>query len=99
MSEATSFIIEGEVWRYPGPAGWYFVAAGAKVSAFLRQVGDLPRKGWDFVPVAARLGNTSWQTTLFPDKERGYLLAIKADVRKKEQIKEGDAVRIEITFP
>jgi hypothetical protein len=44
----------------------------------------------------ARLGNTEWQTTLFPDKERGYLLAIKADVRKKEKVGVGDRVRIEI---
>jgi hypothetical protein len=50
------------------------------------------RIAWGYIPVTAKLGTTEWKTTLFPSKEGPYLLAIKASVRKKEAIEEGDAV-------
>lgn len=91
-------LIEGIVWRYPGAGGWYFVTAGDTITSFVRKSGIVTKVGRGFVAVSARIGNTEWQTTLFTDKEKGYLIAIKADVRKKERIKDGDAVRIEIIF-
>ena len=93
-----NFVIEGNVWRYPGPGGWYFVNIGENESNFIRNFGDITRVGWGFVAISAKIGNTKWSTKLFPDKEKRYLIAIKADVRKKEHIKEGDNVCIEITL-
>jgi hypothetical protein len=56
------------------------------------------RKGSAFVRVRATLGKTSWTTTLFPTKDGPYLLAIKADVRKKESVDEDDQVSISCTL-
>jgi len=46
-----------------------------------------------------RLGGTQWQTSVFPSKEAGgYLLPVKAAVRKKEGVGEGDVVTVELSL-
>jgi len=43
------------------------------------------------------IGKTSWMTSIFPDKKStSYLLPIKAEIRKKEQIKENDVILFSI---
>ncbi len=52
---------------------------------------------WGYIPVRARIGQTEWHTTLFPSrKDETYLIAIKSDVRKRERIVAGDAVRVAV---
>jgi hypothetical protein len=61
-----------------------------KISEDIRNV---YKKG--FVYITAKIGKTSWDTALFPHKISGlYLLSVKASVRKKENIWEGDVVKI-----
>jgi hypothetical protein len=42
------------------------------------------------VPIVATIGKTNWKTTLFPTKEKVYMLALNAEVRKKEEIETGE---------
>ncbi|MBI2034630.1 MAG: DUF1905 domain-containing protein [Candidatus Levybacteria bacterium] len=81
------------VWLYPGMTGWHFVSIPKEESEDIkRQFGDLKR-GWGSLPVLVTIGKTSWKTSIFPDKKvGGYLLPIKADVRKKEAIVADDNV-------
>ncbi len=85
--------IHANVWLYPGMAGWHFVSIPQDISEDIkRQFGDLKR-GWGSLPVMVSIGKTSWNTSIFPDKKAGgYLLPIKADVRKKEGIVAKDTV-------
>lgn len=85
-----SFIINAKVWRWPGDAGWHFINVDKKISEKIRNVYT---KG--FVRIKAKVGKTSWDTALFPHKLSGvYLLSVKQSVRKKEDIFEGDIIRI-----
>jgi hypothetical protein len=88
------FVIEGKVWKYEGPAGWYFVYVDRKISEEIAALPGKKKVGWGFVPVRATLGSTTWSTTLFPTKEKEYLLAIKAAVRNKEAVFEDDEVKV-----
>lgn len=82
--------LRAKVCLYPGAARWHFVNLDKKVSAKIRA--RYPR---GFVKIIARVGKTKWATSLFPHKESGcYLLSIKSQVRKKEDIWEGDMVTI-----
>lgn len=85
--------IKGVVWRYPGPTGWYFVTAGKETSARLR-LSKAKRVAWGYIPTRATVGTTTWSTTLFPSKDGLYLVALKAAIRKKEHIEEGERVTI-----
>lgn len=47
------------------------------------------------LPVIATIGSTSWKTSIFPDKKSsGYLLPVKAEVRKKEGIAADDKITL-----
>lgn len=86
-------IVKGKVWLYPGLGGWHFVYVGKEESERLRKPdGKRVRKG--FIPIRATLGDTTWDTSLFPTKEGPYLVSIKASVRKSEGVSHGDTVSI-----
>jgi hypothetical protein len=83
-----------KVWLYPGMAGWHFASVDTDVSAQIKKNREgKPRIGWGSVPVTATIGNTTWNSSLFPDKKSGtYLLPLKAQIRKKESIGADDMV-------
>ncbi len=47
------------------------------------------------IPVEARIGRTSWRTSLFPKDER-YLVPVKAAVRRAEGLELGDEVSVRL---
>jgi hypothetical protein len=59
-------------------------------------VSALATFGWGVIPVTAKIGKTSWETSLFP-KDGGYLVPIKASVRTAEDLKLGDSVKVVLT--
>lgn len=87
--------IEGNVWMYPGMGGWYFVTVPQDVSEDIKKMFHDRAKAWGSLPVRVRVGETVWNTSLFPDKKLGaYLLPLKAEVRKKESISLDQTVRL-----
>lgn len=100
-----SFEVKGKVWRYQGEGAWHFVYVPKDLSQRIKDSArNLPaqagtkKAGFHFVKVRAAIGKTSWNTTLFPTKDGPYLIAIKADVRHKEGIAEGDSVKVTCAF-
>jgi hypothetical protein len=83
---------KGIVWRYAGPAGWYFVTLDKGLAQWIRALETKQKVGWGYVKAQVTLGKSTWETTLFPSKEHGYIVAIKASIRKKEKVGEGDTV-------
>lgn len=95
--------ISGPVWLWqpepPAKGSWYFLTiAGATADAIRMQAGGRSA-GWGSVRVTATIGATSWQTSLFPNKQLGgYMLPLKADVRRKEGLDEGDIASATLTL-
>jgi hypothetical protein len=52
--------------------------------------------GWGMIPVAVRIGDTEWTTSLWP-KDGGYIVPLKAATRKVEDIEVGDVVEVRLT--
>ncbi len=89
-----NLVVTGEVWLYPGLAGWHFVTLDKALSAKIKEV---YKKG--FVKIEATVGGSTWNTSLFPHAQsKAYLLCIKNQIRKKEGIFEGDTVKVAIRF-
>jgi Domain of unknown function (DUF1905) len=89
----------GKLIRYPITKGaWYFIVLPVKMSREIKLVDAGPhRAGFGSLRVAATIGETIWQTSIFPSsKDEAYLLPVKAEVRKKEGLKEGKLVRIQL---
>ncbi len=78
-------------------AAWHFLTIDGDVAAALRRAAPGRTAAWGSVYVNACIGKTNWKTSLFPSKDvGGYLLPIKAAVRKAEKIAEGDVVSVAI---
>lgn len=92
MPELT-YRLRAKLWLYPGAAGWHFVTLPKKQAAEIRGMfGDVAR-GWGSLPVTVTVGETTWTTSIFPDKKsQSYLLPVKAAVRKAESIAAGDTL-------
>ena len=85
----------GKIWFWKGPAPWFFVTVPAKQSRDLKAISGLVTYGWGVIPVHVQIGNTEWQTSLFP-KDGRYIVPIKASVRKAENLDEGDKVTLRL---
>ena len=85
----------GKIWFWKGPAPWYFVNVPEEECDHLRNISGFVTYGWGMIPVHARIGNTAWQTSLFPKDER-YIVPIKASVRKAENLDEGAEVTLQL---
>jgi hypothetical protein len=95
-------IHSGPLWRWTSdkaPAAWHFItidgAAGEALSAtaLMRRL-EGGARGFGSLKVTARIGDSSFKTSVFPAKEIGWLLPVKAAVRKAEGIGEGDEVEV-----
>ena len=87
----------GKIWFWRGPAPFYFVTIPAEQSSGLKAISGVVTYGWGMIPVHVRIGRTEWTTSLFP-KDGRYIVPIKANVRKAENLEEGDnvSVRLEV---
>jgi hypothetical protein len=79
-----------ELWRWEAQSGWFFVTVADDVSALIREQPRPPR-GFGSVRVRVTIGSSTWDTSVFPDTDRGaYVLPVKKAVRRAEEIDEGD---------
>ena len=94
----------GPLWRWTtpsAPAAWFFVtidgAAGEALSgtAIMRRL-EGGSRGFGSLKVVARIGGSTFKTSVFPSKSQGWMLPVKAAVRKAEGLGEGDLVAVEL---
>lgn len=89
----STYKLRGKVWLYPGAAAWHFVTLPKRQAAEIQDMFGAAARGWGSLPVVVTVGQTTWRTSIFPDKKSAsYLLPIKASVRKAEGIEAGDVV-------
>ena len=95
----------GPLWRWTtpaAPAAWYFVTidgvAGEALTAIalMRRLEGGRRPGWGSLKVMVTVGESRWSTSVFPSKETGWMLPLKASVRKAEALAEGNQVSLEL---
>lgn len=94
----TLFKISATVWLYPGEsAQWHFVTISKKETTRINALYGTLKRGWGSLPVQATIGETTWNTSIFPDKKSGtFILPLKALVRRKEGIEAGDKIHLQI---
>jgi hypothetical protein len=104
--DADGIVVESELFLWtptpPATASWHFIrvtgpaADAVRVAALEARASGLAR-GFGSVRVAATVGGTRFNTSLFPHRETGgYLLPVKAEVRRREQIGAGEMVRVHL---
>lgn len=83
-----------ELWEWQGQGAWCFLSVPKKYYATLKDVSTGPKHGFGSLRVEASIGKSAWKTSIFSDNKSGtFLLPVKKDVRKKENIAIGDIVK------
>jgi len=86
----------GEIWERRGPAPYYFVTVPEEESLDLQEESSALTYGWGMIPVRVRIGDTEWETSLWPKNGR-YVLPLKDKIRHAEGIGEGDLVAVRMS--
>ena len=85
----------GELIEWRGPSPFYFVAVPEDLGAEIKAAAKLVSYGWGVIPVAVRIGQTDFTTSLIP-RQGIYLVPVKNAVRFGETLLLGDLVAIEL---
>ena len=96
----------GPLWRWTGSTGagtWHFLTIDGEAGEALAATALMQRleglsRGFGSLKVSARIGDSEFKTSVFPAKELGWLLPVKASVRKAEGLGVGDAVEVVLDF-
>ena len=84
-----------EIWASESVGSWAFVTLPPDLDEEVR-LGAGPPTAFGSVRVEARVGATTWRTSAFPDKARGYVLPVKTAVRRAEGLAVGDDVTVSL---
>jgi Domain of unknown function (DUF1905) len=99
-----TYTLTAPLWLWTtdkAPSSWHFITIDGEVAdaihatAIMRRLEGGLRKGWGSLKVIATIGETSWETSIFPAKDvGGWLLPVKASVRKAEGIIVDDEIEV-----
>ncbi|MCD9623010.1 DUF1905 domain-containing protein [Rhabdothermincola salaria] len=94
---ASTFRFTAKVWEHHGPASWFFVSLPEQEADEIEATRADGARGFGSVRVAVRIGETRWETSLFPDSKRAtYLLPVKKAVRRAEDLGDGSTVVVDL---
>lgn len=90
--------VTAPIWLWSeGKGHWHFLTVPAEQAVEIRahSFGE-QRRGFGAVRVEATIADVTWRTSVFPQKSGGYILPIKADVRRRAGIGAGEEVMVEL---
>lgn len=99
MKKSETYTDTGKIFLYPSAtAAWHFVPLSKPLTATLRATYGKGTRGCGMLPVEVTIGTTTWKTSVFYSKQpEGYMLPLKAAVRRKEYLYEEDKVTFSFT--
>lgn len=89
--------INAKLWLWAGEGGrWHFltIPPAEAIEIRLESVASGIRRGFGSVRVEAEINGVRWKTSIFPQKDGGYLLPVKAAVRRDTRIAVDDDVTV-----
>ena len=75
---------------------WHFITVPEDFVGEIKAHSLGIRRGFGSVKVEVTVNEVIWRTSIFPQKSGGYILPIKADVRRRANISAGDEVTVTI---
>jgi hypothetical protein len=85
----------GEVWYWRGPAPFHFVTVPPAEAELIADLAPAVTYGWGMVPAAVAVGATERATALWP-RDGGYIVPLRADLRRSEGVEVGDEVEVRL---
>jgi hypothetical protein len=98
-----TFTFDAPLWLWDARKGdsWFFLSLPGEVSDEIGVRFGARAAGFGSIRVEVTIGATTWQTSIFPEATRGYVLPVKKAVRKAEGLDEDSVahVRLRVTAP
>ena len=85
MENAFTAVIE----RFDMQGGWHYIPVPSELYLPLEH----QAVHFGFIAITAKVGNTSWPTSLLPKGDGTYFIALPAKVRSKEKLLLGDEIK------
>ena len=82
------------IWKGESAGRWYFITVPEEQSGDIRAHAFGSPRGFGSVRVEATINDVTWRTSVFPLNSGGYLLPVKAAVRRDAKIAAGDEVTV-----
>ena len=87
--------VTAPLWLWTGDNGsWHFITLPEEHCGEIRAQAFAGPRGFGSVRVEACIHDVNWRTSVFPQKSGGYILPVKAEVRRKAAIAAGDEVTV-----
>jgi hypothetical protein len=83
-------------WAARTDSEWFFADVPADESAMVAEIPRPFARGFGAVRVQARVGTSTWRTSIFPGASGTYALPLKRRVRDAEGLVEGGAVHVDL---
>ena len=82
------------IWRGEAAGRWYFLTLPEEQAREVKAHSLGSPRGFGSVKVEATIDQVTWRTSVFPLNSGGYLLPVKAEVRKRASLSVGDEVAV-----
>ena len=92
-------IVTAPLLLWSGTSGsWHFITIPPEEAVELRleSAASGIRRGFGSVRVQAAINGVAWKTSIFPQKSGGYLLPVKASVRRDAGIAADDMITVSV---
>lgn len=90
-----NYKIKTKIFKWDVHKGsWFFIRIDKKTTENIKDNFGMYARGWGSLPANVTIGNSKWKTSIFPEKEGTYILPIKSQIRKAENIEESDTLTI-----
>lgn len=85
------------IWQSNGKGAWFFVSIPESYSQEIRENCKSLEEGWGRLKIVAIIENFEWKTAIwFDSKQKIYLLPLKAEVRKSNNLEIGQDLELTI---
>ncbi len=91
-------------WRAVNGVIWHLItmdadtAAALSAQALMQRLETGRRRGFGALRVRVRIGTSDWQTSAFRTRETGWMIPVKAEVRRAEALVPDALVDVELEF-
>ncbi len=95
MPTKIKYSFSAKPWQHSSPGGWHFISLPKNLAKEIRENLKWQEEGWGRLKAQAKINNSQWDTAIwFDTKMDTYLLPLKAEIRKKENIVAGKTVEV-----
>lgn len=83
------FVSKGKVSIFPQKGGWVYLPIDQTYADF-----NIKKPKWGLVPAKITIGKTTWNKSLLPMGDGSLFIALNEKIRKLEDIKIEDVIKV-----